>query len=77
MDYYKNVLHVNWQNYNVYGTLSPALFLVRVAKRSYTIPVLSALQWLLVKYRVQFKRLTLIHNAIHDERPCYIKDTLV
>lgn len=54
-----------------------ARLLTRTGRREHITPILKTLHWLPVKYRVDFKILMTIHNALYDEfSPMYIKDTL-
>jgi hypothetical protein len=48
----------------------------RTPGRDHITPVLRTLHWLPIKYRVQFKLLTLTYKALHGEGPVYIKDML-
>jgi hypothetical protein len=45
-------------------------------KRTHTSPLLRELHWLRIPQRVQYKTLTLVYKAIHDEAPKYISDML-
>ena len=49
----------------------------RTVMRDHITPVLCTLHWLPIKYRVQFKILTMAYKAMHSEGPAYISDMLV
>ena len=55
---------------------SAARVVSRACKRDHITPVLHALHWLPVSYRLQFKLLTLTYKAMHGEGPAYMQDML-
>ncbi|XP_029285402.1 uncharacterized protein LOC115006916 [Cottoperca gobio] len=54
-----------------------ARVLTRTRKRDHITPVLAALHWLPVKYRIEFKILLLTYKAINGQAPAYFKDLIV
>ena len=51
-----------------------ARIITRTSRYSHISPVLKALPWLPLKYRVQYKTLTFTYKALHDQSPDYIRD---
>ena len=49
---------------------------VRLPKRCHISPVLVQLHWLPVSFRIKYKILLIVHKALHDKAPVYIKDML-
>ena len=41
-----------------------------------SVPLLLSLHWLPVKYRVHFKTCLLIHRALHEEQPVYLRSLI-
>ncbi|XP_029297016.1 uncharacterized protein LOC115014371, partial [Cottoperca gobio] len=54
-----------------------ARVLTRTRKRDHITPVLAALHWLPVKYRIEFKILLLTYKSINGQAPAYLKDLIV
>ena len=44
--------------------------------RDHVTPILSSLHWLPVKYRSQFKILTIVYNSLHGLAPVYLQELL-
>ena len=44
--------------------------------RDHVTPILSSLHWLPVKYRTQFKIITIVHNSLHGLAPVYLRELL-
>uniref|UniRef100_A0A3B3CUW0 Reverse transcriptase domain-containing protein n=1 Tax=Oryzias melastigma TaxID=30732 RepID=A0A3B3CUW0_ORYME len=55
---------------------SAARLLTGTSKRTHITPILSALHWLPVKFRIDFKILLLVFRALHGQAPIYICDLL-
>ena len=55
---------------------SAARLLTNTKKRDHITPVLAALHWLPVSYRIDFKLLLITFKALHGLAPSYIKDLL-
>ena len=55
---------------------SAARIVTMSCKRQHITPVLRALHWLPVKYRIQYKALLLTFKAINDMAPRYLQDLL-
>ena len=53
-----------------------AKLLTRSSKRSHVTPILSALHWLPIKFRIQFKVMVITYRALHGQAPAYIGDLL-
>uniref|UniRef100_A0A8C1P909 Reverse transcriptase domain-containing protein n=1 Tax=Cyprinus carpio TaxID=7962 RepID=A0A8C1P909_CYPCA len=53
-----------------------ARLLTRTSRRSHITPVLKALHWLPVGYRVHFKILVITFRALHGQAPSYVQDLL-
>ena len=53
-----------------------ARLLTRSPKRSHVTPILIALHWLPIKFRIQFKVLVVTYRALHGQAPTYIRDLL-
>ena len=53
-----------------------ARLLNKTNRRTHITPILKALHWLPISFRVQFKILTIIYRALHDQAPSYIQDIL-
>jgi len=51
-----------------------ARLLAKTNRRSHITPVLKALHWLPMSFRVQFKILTITYRALHHQAPSYIQD---
>eukprot|EP00914_Ancora_sagittata_P016099 GHVO01032167.1.p1 GENE.GHVO01032167.1~~GHVO01032167.1.p1 ORF type:complete len:200 (-),score=1.21 GHVO01032167.1:528-1127(-) len=52
-----------------------ARVLTRTNRREHITPVLEILHWLPIKERTDYKMMTLIHNALHNENaPAYMKE---
>lgn len=51
-----------------------ARLLSKTNRRSHITPVLKALHWLPISFRVQFKILTITYRALHHQAPSYIQD---
>ena len=51
-----------------------ARLLTRSSRRCHITPVLAALHWLPIAYRVHFKVLVLTYRALHGQAPAYIAD---
>src|SRR4029434_10790019 len=56
---------------------SAAWLLTRTKRREHISPVLAALHWLSVTFRIVFKVLLLIYKALNELRPSYIANSLV
>ena len=56
---------------------SAARLLTNTKKRDHITPILAALHWLPVSYRIDFKILLITFKALHGLAPSYIKDLLV
>ena len=56
---------------------SAARLLTRTKKREHISPVLAALHWLPVTFRIDFKVLLLIYKALNGQGPSYIANSLV
>ncbi|XP_029284776.1 uncharacterized protein LOC115006618, partial [Cottoperca gobio] len=54
-----------------------ARVLTRTRKWDHITPVLAALHWLPVKYRIEFKILLLTYKSIKGQAPAYLKDLIV
>lgn len=54
-----------------------AKFLTNTRKRDHITPVLINLHWLPVKFRIQYKVLTFVFKALHNQAPTYINDMLI
>ena len=55
---------------------SAARIVTMSCKRQHITPVLKALHWLPVKYRIQYKALLLVFKAINNMAPQYLQDLL-
>ena len=55
---------------------SAARLLMHINKRAHITPVLAALHWLPVQYRIQFKILVITFRALHGQVPFYISDLI-
>ena len=53
-----------------------ARLLNKTNRRSHITPILKALHWLPICFRVQFKILTITYRALHDQAPSYIQGIL-
>ncbi|XP_029941085.1 uncharacterized protein LOC115383145 [Salarias fasciatus] len=53
-----------------------ARLLTRTPRRSHITPILSALHWLPIKSRIQYKILVVTYRALHGQAPLYITDLL-
>ena len=49
---------------------------MHINKRAHITPVLAALHWLPVQYRIQFKILVITFRALHGQVPSYISDLI-
>src|SRR4029434_10045736 len=56
---------------------SAARLLTRTKRREHISPVLAALHWLPVTFRIDFKVLLLIYKALNGLGPSYIENSLV
>lgn len=56
---------------------SAARLLTRTKRREHISPVLAALHWIPVTFRIDFKVLLLIYKALNGLRPSYIANSLV
>lgn len=55
---------------------SAARLLIHIKKREHITPVLEAIHWLLVQYRIYFKILVLTFRALHGQAPTFITDLI-
>ncbi len=55
---------------------SAARILTRTTRRLHIIPVLKALHWLPIGFRVHFNTLVITYRALHGQTPSYIHDLL-
>ncbi len=53
-----------------------ARLLTRTSRRLHITPVLKALHWLPIGFRVHFKILVITYRALHGQAPSYIQDLL-
>ncbi len=53
-----------------------ARLLTRTTRRSHVTPVLKALHWLPIGFRVHFKILVITYRALHGQAPSYVHDLL-
>ena len=53
-----------------------AKLLTRSSKRSHVTPIVIALHWLPIKFRIQFKVLEITYRALNGQAPAYIRDLL-
>ena len=53
-----------------------ANLLTRSSKRSHVTPILSALHWLPIQFRIQFKVMVITYRTRHGQAPAYIGDLL-
>ena len=56
--------------------ISAARIVTQTRKYEHITPVLEQLQWLPVKFRIDFKILLLVYKALHGQTPEYILDLL-
>ena len=55
---------------------SAARVILGLSKFKHISPGLKKLHWLPIKYRIEFKVLTMVFKSLHDEAPTYISDLL-
>lgn len=53
-----------------------ARLLKKTIQPSHITPILTALHWLLWKFRIPFKILLIAYKALHSQAPCYKADLL-